>query len=135
MTALFVSLPVAAQAACLFGPGAGCCSFHHGGLLAGAAYALVAVLGYWVLLQAVKETSVCVKRIGDVLGSILVIVGLVGLLCAVAGHIRGSMGKCCAGGPMMTAPGQPQGMGMMPPGHPSVEDDAAPAQRKAAKSK
>ena len=86
MTALFVSLPAAAQAMCMHGPSSGgCCASQYGGLLAGAVYAVVATLGYWVLLQAVKETSTCIKRIGDVLGSVLVVVGLLGLLCAVAG--------------------------------------------------
>jgi lipopolysaccharide export LptBFGC system permease protein LptF len=111
MAAVFVSLPAAAQAMCLSGSGAGCCAARHGGLLAGAAYAVVATLGYWVLLQAVKETSTCIKSIGDVLGSVLVIVGLLGLLCAVTGHIRSSLGRCC-GGPapaaMMAAPNQGQ---------------------------
>ena len=123
MTALFVSLPAAAQAMCLHGSGAGCCGAHHGGLLAGAAYAVVATLGYWVLLQAVKETSTCIKRIGDVLGSVLVIVGLLGLLCAVTGHIKNSLCQCCVGpGPhaMMTEPGPAEGLGEMPPGHPPV---------------
>jgi hypothetical protein len=138
MTAAFVFLPAAAQAMCMAGAGAGCCGACHGGLIAGAAYAVVATLGYWVLLQAVKETSTCIKRIGDVLGSVLVIVGLLGLLCAVTGHVRNSLGKCCGrqpGGMMMPAPGQgpDTDMGMMPPGHPPVGE--MPAQKKAAKSK
>jgi hypothetical protein len=123
LSAFFVSLPAAAQAMCMTGSAGGCCGAHHGGLIAGAAYAVVATLGYWVLLQAVKESSTCIKRIGDVLGSILVIVGLLGLLCALVGHVRGSMGKCCTGSNpsvMMTQPGQAEGMGEMPPGHPPV---------------
>jgi hypothetical protein len=92
--------------------------------MAGAAYAFIAVLGYWVLLQAVKETSNCIKRIGDVLGSILVVVGLLGLLCAVASHVKTAMHRCCCGGQgpaaAMTAPVSPQDMGEMPPGHPPV---------------
>jgi hypothetical protein len=131
LTALFVSLPAAAQAMCMHGAGGGCAP-QHGGLVAGAVYAVVATLGYWVLLQAVKESSTCIKRIGDVLGSVLVVVGLLGLLCAVAGHVKSSMRRCCGGpGPMMAAPGQPQGMGMMPP----VADEPAPAPKKAAKPK
>ena len=134
MTALFVSLPAAAQAMCMHGFGAGGGVCHHGGLLAGAAYAVVATLGYWVLLQAVKESSTCIKRIGDVLGSVLVIVGLLGVLCSVAGHIKSSLSKCCCGrGPMMTAPGQPQDMGMMSPEMPSAADAQASVHKKGGK--
>ena len=136
LTVLSLSLPAAAQAMCMQGAG-GCCAPQHGGLVAGAVYAVVATLGYWVLLQAVKESSTCIKRIGDVLGSVLVVVGLLGLLCAVTSHVKSSM-RCCGGpGPMMTAPGQPQGMGMgmMPPGYPAVGDEPAPAPKKAAKPK
>ena len=84
----------------------GCCRHGAGGLMAGALYAVVAVLGYWVLTQAVKETSACIKRIGDVLGSMLVLIGLLGLLCATFGHVRHSQsGRCpVAGAPGMTAP-------------------------------
>jgi len=134
MTSVFVSLPEAARAMGLSGCGSGCCAAHQGGLLTGAAYAVVATLGYWVLLQAVKETSACVRRIGDVLGSVLVIVGLLGVLCSVTGHIRNSLGKRCGGpGPMVMAPGEPQGMGLLPPGHPPVGDEPAPAPKKAVK--
>jgi hypothetical protein len=123
MTALFVSLPAAAQALCMGGSSGGYCAAHHCGLLAGAVYAAVAVLGYWVLLQAVKETSTCIKRIGDVLGSVLVIVGLLGLLCALAGHVKSSLGKCwCGRAPAaaMTEPAPAEGLGEMPADHPEV---------------
>ena len=134
LTAFFVFLPAAAQA-CMYGPSCG--GPGLGGLMVGAVYAGVAVLGYWVLLQAVKESaSLCIKRIGDVLGSVLVVVGLLGLLCAVAGHVKNSMCQYGPGpGPMMMAPGQPPGMGMMPPGNPPIVDEPAPAQKKAAKPK
>ena len=107
VTVALLSLPAAAQAMGMHGPDGGCAGrCGAGGLLAGALYAVVAVLGYWVLLQAVKETSACIKRIGDVLGSILVLIGLLGLLCATFGHVRHSQsGRCpVAGAPGMTAP-------------------------------
>ncbi len=88
----------------------GCCRHGAGGLMAGALYAVVAVLGYWVLTQAVKETSACIKRIGDVLGSILVLIGLLGLLCATFGHVRHSMCRRCsmaAASSMMAPPPPP----------------------------
>jgi hypothetical protein len=134
ITALLVSLPAAAQAQNIqgFGRGdCGCCG-SYGGLIIGAAYALMAALGYWVLTHSAKETaSLCVKRIGDVVGSVLVIVGLLGLLCAVIGHTRDSIRRSCAGpGPGMMSPGQPQGlgmgMGMMPPGQPGAGEEQAP---------
>ena len=60
LTVLSLSLPAAAQAMCMQGAG-GCCAPQHGGLVAGAVYAVVATLGYWVLLQAVKESSERIK--------------------------------------------------------------------------
>jgi hypothetical protein len=131
LTTFGVCLPAAAQAMCMTGSAAGCCAAPHGGLMGGAAYAVIATLGYWVLLHAVKETSTCIKRIGDVLGSVLVIVGLLGLLCAVTGHIRSSLGRCCGGQPpaaAMPAPEPGQDMGSLPPGHPPV-GGGAPAQK------
>ncbi|MCX5797305.1 MAG: hypothetical protein NTY77_17575 [Elusimicrobia bacterium] len=135
MIALFVSLPAAAQNMPMPGPACGYTP-QHDILLVGALYALVAVLGYWVLTQAVKETSTCIKRVGDVTGSVLVIVGLLGLLCAVAGHVRDAMRNSGSGPTMMAPaqfqPGQPMspGMGMMPSGQPAAGNEQAPAPKK-----
>jgi len=118
LTMVLLSLPAAAQAMC--SPGGGPCQSCRGGwvLASGALYAAVAVLGYWVLLQAVKETSNCVKRIGDVLGSVLVVIGLVGLLCATFSHIKDSMARSvCPAQANMPQPSHPDFMmGQMNPG-------------------
>jgi len=120
MTSSLWALPAAAQG---MGMMPGYCHGGCHGILAGAAFAVVAVLGYWVLLQAVKETSTCIKRIGDVLGSVLVILGLLGLLCATVSHIKAAMGCCHR--QCLTAP-PAEGMAM-PPGHPPVGGMIAPA--------
>jgi hypothetical protein len=124
-TAFFLSLPAAAQA--MYGPGpAACgCASGPGGLLGGAAWAVVAVLGYWVLLQAVKESGVWIKRIGNALGGVLMVVGVLGMLCAVASHSKCAGSRLCAV-PGGMGPGQPFAMGLMPPGHPPIGDMAPP---------
>lgn len=118
LTVVLLSLPAAAQAMC--SPGGGLCQSCRGGwvLASGALYAAVAVLGYWVLLQAVKETSACIKRIGDVLGSVLVVIGLLGLLCATFSHIKDSMARSvCPAQANMPQPSHPDFMmGQMEPG-------------------
>jgi Na+/H+-translocating membrane pyrophosphatase len=73
---------------------------------------VIAVLGYWVLLQAVKESAAWLKRSGYVLGGVLAVAGLLGLLCSVASHSRCSSSRSCLG------------PGMMPPGHPPIGDMA-----------
>ena|GEM_PF-5513146 len=73
---------------------------HHGQSCMHAAvllYSLVAALGYWVMQHAAKETANCVKRTGSVLGTVLVVIGLLGVLCGAASHVRKSLCKksCC----------------------------------------
>ncbi len=142
LTLSLLALPAAARA--MYGSGCGSCS---GGLLAGAAYAVVAVLGYWVLQQAVKESVVWLKRVGYALGGILAFVGALGLLCSVTNHSKGGANRACFGPGMMPPPmgmgmgpgGMNPGMrpGMMPPGHPPVDDMdmPEPGARKGGKSR
>lgn len=67
--------------------------------LAGALYALMAALGYWVLHHAAreKETAAYVKRAGQGVGWVLIVVGLLGLLCAVTSHVK--QNSCCGDRP------------------------------------
>jgi hypothetical protein len=92
-----VTLPAAAQAAGMRG---GC--GDPGGIpvhAVSALYAALAVLGYWVLQHASKETASYIKKTGLVLGMALVIIGLLGLLCGVGSHINKSMERSCTGCP------------------------------------
>ena len=90
----FVTLPAAAQAYAGYGPGpggpGGCV---HGGCGFGPFLicALIAALGYWVAQHAAKETANCIKRMGSITGTILVIIGLLGILCAAGSHIKRNM--------------------------------------------
>ncbi|MBI5238875.1 MAG: hypothetical protein HY926_00240 [Elusimicrobia bacterium] len=139
---LSLSLPATAQTAYGCGQSAGGCGSCADGLLAGAAYAVVAVLGYWVLLQAAKESGLWVKRIGNALAGVLMIAGVLGLLCALTCHSKSSANRSCAGpGPGMMPPPHGMGMGMnpgmMPPGHPPIGDMGQPdaGARKGGKAK
>jgi hypothetical protein len=68
-------------------------------------YAAIAALGYWVARNAAKDTSACVKRVGITVSVVLVVVGLLGVLCGVAGHVRNSCRACCRHEqPMMEQP-------------------------------
>lgn len=89
-----------------------------------ALYALIAALGYWTMQHAAKETANCVKRTGSVLGTALVVIGLLGVLCGIASHVKRSMfhhGTCCGAGMMQgdeledgAAAPMAAGMGGMP---------------------
>jgi hypothetical protein len=68
----------------------------HSGHIFVVLYAVLAVLGYWVTQHSVKETAVCVKRTGAVVGMALVVVGLLGMLCALLAHVRHSAWRCHA---------------------------------------
>ena len=96
MTLVLIALPAAAHAygGRFDGPGGG-----HGGEFAPFLIcAIIAALGYWVAQHAAKETANGIKRLGAVTGTVLVIVGLLGILCATGSHIKGGMarqGMCC----------------------------------------
>jgi hypothetical protein len=73
-----------------FGGGPKCC-VH----LAIAIYAGLAVLGYWVLQRADKESGGLLKKTGGVIAWVLIVVGLLGVLCGAGSHIKGATpGKC-----------------------------------------
>jgi len=110
LIALFlVSIPAAAQA-CGMAGGMGCGMGQMGGQCAGhgatVLYAVLAVLGYWVLQHAAKEAANYVKKTGAVLGMSLVVLGLLGFLCGVVNHARKSMPASCAGQEMIMRDGQ-----------------------------
>ena len=86
-----MSLPAAAQAYGMSGGGHGGCGYA-GSVL----FAALAVLGYWVLQHAGKETASYIKRTGIVLGITLLVIGLLGLLCGVGSHISQGMSRSCA---------------------------------------
>ena len=91
---LFVSMPAAAQAMGPHGAMGGMRGGYagHGPIVL---YALLAALGYWVLQHAAKETAKYVKRTGVTLGMVLVVVGLLGVLCGLANHVRMSSSRLC----------------------------------------
>ncbi len=96
MAISLLSLPAAAQA--MGGYGGGCGGGHKCcGHLAIFIYAVLAVLGYWVLQRADKENGALVKKTGSVIAWVLMIVGLLGVLCGVGSHIKGSMPDKCGG--------------------------------------
>lgn len=115
ITLLFVALPAAAQAYAGYGPGpggpGGCA---HGGCGFGPFLicAVIAALGYWVAQHAAKETANCIKRMGSITGTILVIIGLLGILCAAGSHIKRNMAcrgaKCPSEQGMTTGGGEEQ---------------------------
>jgi len=84
----------------------------HGGMHGAVAlYALLSALGYWVLQHAWKETANLVKRTGAAVGILLVVIGLAGMLCGVASHVKSSC-RCEKGGEMMMHGGMMRGYGM-----------------------
>jgi hypothetical protein len=106
MTICLLSLPAAAQAMGMRGGecGGGPKYCVH---LAIAIYSVLAVLGYWVLQRADKESGGLVKRTGRVIAWVLIIVGLLGVLCGVGAHIKSSMPECggnCPGKMMGNGP-------------------------------
>ena len=92
---LLASLPAAAQAYGMEMPGGDQCG-SAGVHAATALYAVLAILGYWVLQHSAKETLKYVKRSGTILGMTLVVIGLLGFLCGVRSHIKRSTSPYCA---------------------------------------
>lgn len=93
-TLFFVTLPAAAQAYAGYGPGPGGpggCDHGGCGFAPFLICAVIAALGYWVAQHAAKETANCVKRLGSVTGTVLVVIGLLGILCAAGSHIKRNM--------------------------------------------
>lgn len=90
---LLAALPAGAQAMgmdCMHG---GMRPPHPMGLhLAIMLYAVMAALGFWVLQRAAKETESCVRRPGKTVAWFLMLFGLLGMLCALASHVK----KNCA---------------------------------------
>ena len=95
MAMLLVSMPAAAHA--MGGP-----MMMHRGMMGGCGgrgpahlavmgYALLAALGYWVLQHSARETAAYVKKTGAVLGMALIIIGLLGVICGIGGHIKRAM--------------------------------------------
>ncbi len=112
---------------------------HSGGAILGIVpLAAVAVAGWWVLRVNEKDGSGAVAWGGRIVGWTLVVVGLLGTLCAVAGHIKNQIvsAECCRGeGRDMMAGGDRRGWEggtMMPPGHPPADgaDKDSPAPKK-----
>lgn len=100
ITLFLTVLPAAAQACGMAGGGYDHGGYGHGGCGSFAPFlicAVIAALGYWVAQHAAKETANGIKRLGSVTGTILVIIGLLGILCAAGSHIKKSMachGSC-----------------------------------------
>lgn len=104
LTVLAMVVPGVARACEPGAPMSGGMMAHHGGSacghLASVLMAATAALGYWVLHQSSKDSG-SVRRAGQVVGWVLVVVGLGGFLCGAAGHARkmvGAMKSCCAAG-------------------------------------
>lgn len=91
---ILVGLPAGAQA---MGMRGGMGGYPHGGGAHGAValYALLAALGYWVLQHAGKQEEKCIKRTGATVATVLIIVGLLGVLCGVGNHIKSGMHSAC----------------------------------------
>ncbi|MBU2573282.1 MAG: hypothetical protein KKH28_04310 [Elusimicrobia bacterium] len=116
ITVFLLSLPASAHAMGLRGC-AGNCDPMIGELMSAALYAVVAALGYWVLQHADKEARNYVRRTGLTTGGLLVVFGLLGFLCGIAGHVKTAASpKTCGGGGGHA--GMTGEMPMMPPGHP-----------------
>ena len=99
--------------------GHGACATGGGcGHLASVLMAATAALGYGVLHHSSKDSGAA-RRAGQVVGWVLVVIGLGGFLCGAAGHARkmGGMMKqqCHASGE------QGAGAMQMPPGHPPID--------------
>jgi len=107
---LLVAAPVAAQAMGMRGGMHGGAGIH----LAMGLYAVLAVLGYWVLQHSAKETVNYVRKTGQVLAWALIVIGLLGVLCGMVNHAKMSAKNCrCSGAGMM----EPDKMGNMPMMH------------------
>jgi hypothetical protein len=115
---LLVAVPVAAQAMGMHGRGGG---MGGGGSQLGLhaatfLYALVAALGYWVLQHADKDTRGLVRKTGQVVAWVLIVLGLMGLLCGIGAHVVKSAAKCggrCPSGMMEGGQGMQGGGGGM----------------------
>ncbi len=110
---LLTAVPAAAQAMGMHGGMRGgmhgCCS-GAGVHMAVALYALMAVIGYWVLQHSSKETANYVKKTGQVLGWSIIVIGLLGIICGLGSHARKNCR--CSGGEMMIS-GERTGNGPM----------------------
>lgn len=116
---LLTSALAASTAWACAGKAAGGCAHGGGcGTLGGALLAAIAALGYWTLSRAEKDSGAA-KRAGQATGWVLVVVGLLGFLCASASHIAKNSGRssCHA---QESAAAYPDVM-RMPPGHPPLE--------------
>ncbi|MEK7743096.1 MAG: hypothetical protein AAB578_01800 [Elusimicrobiota bacterium] len=98
--------------------GGGCSHGGGCGQLAGVLMAAVAVLGYWTLNRAEKDTGQA-KKAGLAVGWVLVVIGLLGFLCSAAGHIsnKAEHSSCAVKERAAAYPDMMQ----MPPGHPQIE--------------
>ncbi|MEK7382596.1 MAG: hypothetical protein AAB262_04845 [Elusimicrobiota bacterium] len=102
--------------ACGHGAAMGDGMMRHGGHLPAVLLAGVSALGYWVLFQSSKDSGYS-RRAGQVVGWVLLVVGLAGFLCGAASHARkmgGAMRQCRATGEHAS------GAMQMPPGHPQI---------------
>jgi len=105
-----------------------------GGHAASVMMAAVAALGYWVLSHSSKDSG-AVRRGGQVVGWVLLVVGLLGFLCGAAAHAR-LMGAPLAQCPMPPASAEsPEGMMPMPSGRPPVDAAAKPVGKPALRKK
>ncbi|MBI5744510.1 MAG: hypothetical protein HY952_08175 [Elusimicrobia bacterium] len=80
-------------------------------------YGILAALGYFVLQHAVafKEPPKCFMVMGRLTGMVLIIVGLLGIFCGVAAHVKMAAHQMCRCSyleqdPALTAPKGPEKM-------------------------
>ena len=85
-----VALPATAQACGAQGGGQGGC-----GSAPFLLSSVIAALGYWVLQHSGKETAAYIKRTGIAVGLALLVIGLLGLMCALGSHVKKSCGRSC----------------------------------------
>lgn len=96
---LFAALPASAQE--MMGP-TGCSGNNHATAMM-AVYALLGVVGYWVLQHAAKnkEAEKYVKRTGHIVAWCLLGISLLGTACALSSHIgRNARNRCMGPGEM-----------------------------------
>ena len=79
----------------MHGCGSGCTHMAVG------LYALLAALGYWIMQHSAKETANCVKRAGQILSWTFIVIGMMGILCGVASHVKNMCHKSCRCGAEM----------------------------------
>ena len=98
MALILAGLPAGAQAMGM----AGGMGMHGGGMRLGgfahgavALYAILAALGYWVLQHAGKQEDKLIRRTGATVATVLIAVGLLGVLCGVVSHVKSSIDSAC----------------------------------------